>query len=302
MFQIKENKKEIKNQNGIKIYINEDYYSDSFGSQWNKFSKTQIDNDQNSHSFERFFNETGLNKDDFTNKNILEVGSGAGRFTDIILKHTKANVYSIDSSNAVFANLNNNKEYIGGRLNLYKASVYDIPFEHNQFDIVICFGVIQHTPDIKKTIQCLCNQVKKNGLIVVDFYPYNGFWTLINAKYIIRPFTKRLSVDTLFNFYKSKISHLIDLYFFLKKFNLGILNRFIPIADISNTIPQNISRDLLEEMVLLDTIDMLSPKYDMPQKISKIKNLISKENFKINFAGKIYYNTFTSSVVRGQKN
>ena len=44
--------------------------------------------------------------------------------TDIILKHTKANVYSIDSSNAVFANLNNNKEYIGGRLNLYKASVW----------------------------------------------------------------------------------------------------------------------------------------------------------------------------------
>ena len=94
MLQIKENKKEIKNQNGIKIYINEDYYSDSFGSQWNKFSKTQIDNDQNSHSFERFFNETGLNKDDFTNKNILEVGSGAGRFTDIILKHTKANELS----------------------------------------------------------------------------------------------------------------------------------------------------------------------------------------------------------------
>ena len=28
MLQIKENKKEIKNQNGIKIYINEDYYSD----------------------------------------------------------------------------------------------------------------------------------------------------------------------------------------------------------------------------------------------------------------------------------
>ena len=78
-------------------------------------------------------------------------------------------------------------------------------------------------------------------------------------------------MDTLFNFYKSKISHFIDLYYFFKKFNLGILNRFLPIADISNTIPQNISRDLLEEMVLLDTIDMLSPKYDMPQKISKIK-------------------------------
>ena len=51
------------------------------GSQWNKFSKTQIDNDQNS-IFERFLMKLS-NKDDFTNKNILEVGSGA-RFTDII--------------------------------------------------------------------------------------------------------------------------------------------------------------------------------------------------------------------------
>ena len=163
MKSIKEYKKPINIINDINIFIKEDYYTDSFGDQWNKFSQTQIDNNFNSHSYERFFNETGLSKKDFLNKNILEIGSGAGRFTNIMLDHTEGNIYSVDSSNSVFANYKNNKKYINDRLYLYKSSIYDLPFEKNQFDIVICFGVLQHTPDIKKSIKCLCDQVKKMG-------------------------------------------------------------------------------------------------------------------------------------------
>ena len=51
----------------------------------------------------RFFNETDFTKEDLDNKNILEVGSGAGRFTNIIMKYSNANLYSIDSSTAVYA-------------------------------------------------------------------------------------------------------------------------------------------------------------------------------------------------------
>ena len=55
-------------------------------------------------------------------------------------------------------------------------------------------------------------------------------------------------------------------------------------------------------MVLLDTIDMLSPKYDKPQKLNKIKKLIQNQNFNITFAGKIKYDHYSSTVVRGIKN
>ena len=189
-----------------------------------------------------------MSSKDFENKNILEIGSGAGRFTNIILLHTNANVYSIDSSDAVLANYDNNHSISQGRLNLYKASIYDLPFETNQFDIVICLGVLQHTPDPVKTIKCLCEQVKKNGIIIVDFYPYNGFWTLISAKYFLRPITSRLSVNYLFSFFQKKIPQLIKLYFFLKKNNLGVFTRFLPIADISNTIPKNVDKSLFEEI------------------------------------------------------
>ena len=33
----------------------------------------------------------------------------------------------------------------------------------------------------------LIKKTKKGGSIVVDFYPYNGFWTKIDAKYLLRP-------------------------------------------------------------------------------------------------------------------
>ena len=51
------------------------------------------------------------------NKTILEVGSGAGRFTNIILKYTDAIVYSVDSSSSVEVNFDNNKKkYVNKRL------------------------------------------------------------------------------------------------------------------------------------------------------------------------------------------
>lgn len=302
MQKIIEKKLPFRVEKNIKFFIKSDHYSDTFGKQWNRFSYTQIDNSGNNHSYTRFFRETGMNSEDFDKKNILEIGSGAGRFTNIILIHTNAFVYSVDSSDAVFANYENNQNISNGRLNLYKASIYDLPFERNQFDIVICLGVLQHTPDPVNTIKCLCEQVKKNGKIIVDFYPYNGFWTLISAKYFLRPLTSRLSVNYLFNFYKEKIPKLIKLYYFFKKNKLGVLTRFLPIADISNTIPENLEKSLFEEMVLLDTIDMLSPKYDKPQKLNKIKKLIQNQNFNITFAGKIKYDPYSSTVVRGIKN
>ena len=294
-------KKPLKIYKNIHFFQNDDYYTDSFGLQWNEFTKTQIDNINHSNSYDRFFNETGLKNTQFKNKKVLEVGSGAGRFTNVLMKHTSAEVHSVDSSDSVFANLKNNIEYNKKRLNIYKATVYDLPFVEGQFDIVICFGVIQHTPNIKKTIDNLCKQVKPSGLIIVDFYPYNGFWTLISAKYILRPITKRLKYETVKSFYKKHIKKLIKIYYFFEKYKLNIFKRFIPIVDISNTIPKNINQKLLEEMVLLDTIDIYTPKYDQPQKVKKIKSMIESNNFNILFAGKINYLNFTSTVVRGKK-
>ena len=54
-------------------------------------------------------------------------------------------------------------------------------------------GVLQHTPDFEASVKALIKKAKPGGEIVVDFYPVNGWWTKLNAKYLLRPFIKRLS-------------------------------------------------------------------------------------------------------------
>ena len=77
----------------------------------------------------------------------MEAGSGAGRFTEVLLQ-TGAEVFSFDYSNAVEANLSNNGEKLN--LHLFQGDILNIPFPEEYFDKVICLGVLQHTPDPEK--------------------------------------------------------------------------------------------------------------------------------------------------------
>lgn len=290
--------------NGVLRFVQEENYAGNFGFQWNKFQTTQIDREVkgNELSKERFFTETNWDKEDLTNKNVLEAGSGAGRFTRVVLDFTKSNLYSFDYSDAVSANYRNNGHY-GNRLQLFQASIYDIPFPDNTFDKVFCFGVLQHTPDFKRSIKSLVDKTAPGGELIVDFYPINGWWTKLNAKYILRPFTKKLSHDSLLHLIEKNTSWLMKAYFFFDKIKVGkLLNRFLPLCDIRGTLPQNLSKKKLREWVILDTFDMFSPEHDHPQKLSTVINWFKEFDMEVTFAGVLTYgNNFKVTVVKGKK-
>ncbi len=289
---------------GVVRLVKEANYTNNFGFQWNKFTKTQIDRELNnlSLSSDRFFAETLWNKEDLSGKDILEVGSGAGRFTQIVLEKTKADLYSIDYSDAVTANYKNNGHF-GERLKLFQANIYEMPFPDNSFDKVFCFGVLQHTPDFKRSIKCLIDKVKPGGEVVVDFYPINGWWTKINAKYLLRPFTKKMEHARLLKRVEKNAGWLINLYFFFDKIRIGkIVNRFLPICDINATLPRNLSKNELEEWVILDTFDMFSPEYDHPQRISTVRKWFEEFGMDVTFNGFITYEVNKKvAVVKGIK-
>jgi SAM-dependent methyltransferase len=246
-------------------------YAESFGFQWNKFAKTQVDRFQKTsrQSQERFFKVTCWNEIDLTGQNVLEVGSGAGRFSQIVLQYTNANLFSVDYSNAVEANFANNGPH--PRLKLFQASIYELPFFPQQFDKVFCFGVLQHTPDFKKSISCLVDMVRPGGELVIDFYPVKGWYTKIHSKYILRPITRKMSPQKLLSLIDRNIDVMISAYQFFDKLRVGkIVNRFLPICDIKNTLPAQLSPAELREWAILDTFDMLSPTHDHPQRLNKV--------------------------------
>jgi len=287
---------------GAYRFVQGENYTDSFGFQWNKFTKTQLDRSalNSNQSYERFFLVTGWDKEDLTGKNVLEVGSGAGRFTQVVLSKTKANLFSVDYSNAVEANFKNNGQ--NERLHLFQASIYQLPFTPHQFDKVFCFGVLQHTPDFKASIKCLVEMVKPGGELVVDFYTINGWYTKIHSKYLLRPITRKMSHEKLLSYIERNVDKLISIYRLFERWGVGkLFNRFLPICDITNTLPPNLDSKSLREWVILDTFDMFSPAHDQPQKLSTVQNWFQESGMKEVKGYKVTHHNNQITVVRGIK-
>lgn len=278
-------------------------YTENFGVQWSKFDRTQLDREEDGHnlSSKRFFAETRWDKDDLSGKNVLEVGSGAGRFSKVLLQHTNATLYSVDYSDAVTVNFRNNSPIAPDRFHLFQASLYELPFPDSSFDKVFCMGVLQHTPDFDASVKNLINKAKPSAEIVVDFYPIKGWWTKVSAKYILRPFTKRLSHERLMSLINSNIDWLIKAERILYVLGLGVLARFLPVVDIHRTFPKYLSESEKREWAVLDTFDMFSPEFDNPQRIEDVEDMFRRHGADVTFAGFEYFEGFSAAVVRGIK-
>lgn len=289
--------------NGVYRFVGASNYAENFGFQWNKFTRTQLDSVGNvTLSRDRFFAATEWADEDLRGANILEVGSGAGRFTQVVLEHTPATLYSVDYSNAVEANFRNNGHY-GDRLKLFQASIYELPFAPGSFDKVFCFGVLQHTPDFEASIAALIRQARPGGEIVVDFYPIKGWWTKINAKYLLRPFTKRMRHDRLLRLIEWNVDWLIATHFLMHRIGLGVLTRFLPVCNVKDSFPKTLSKSELREWTILDTFDQYSPEHDDPQRITDVAKMFECHGATVSFAGfQPIGEGRSAAVVRGMRN
>jgi len=274
-------------------------YTENFGVQWNKFDKTQLDREIGglNLSRRRFFEETHWDKEDLTGQCILEVGSGAGRFSKVVLEHTKAILYSIDYSDAVAANFKNNSQIAPDRFHLFQANVYEMPFPDNSFDKVFCFGVLQHTPDFEASVKALISKAKPGCEIAVDFYPINGWWTKISAKYILRPITKKMPHKLLFRLIEKNIDWLISVHYIFHRIGLGFMTRFLPLCNVKESVPKSLTKAEIREWAILDTFDQYSPEHDHPQRITDVAKMFERHGAQVTFSG--FENL--SAVVRGVK-
>ncbi len=285
---------------GIPRICDPDNYTRNFGLQWNTFALTQLDRRESGLelSAERFFKETEWAADNLAGKDVLEVGSGAGRFSRVVLEKTDAFLWSVDYSSAIEANLRNNGAIAGGRLKLFQASITELPFPDGSFDKVFCLGVLQHTPDFEASVRSLIAMARPGGEIVVDFYPIRGWWTKLNAKYMLRPFTRRLPHDRLLRLIDRNIDWLMAAYRALVRWRLGALTRFLPIADLRYIHPKGLTPDQAREWAVLDTFDMFSPAFDNPQRVERVADMFGRCGAQITFAGYVDAAGAQAAVVR----
>jgi hypothetical protein len=151
-------------------------------------------------------------------------------------------------------------------------------------------------------VQSLVEMAKPGAEVIVDFYPVTGWWTKLHAKYLLRPYSKKMSHEKLYQKIDQNMDRLIKTYRFFSKIGLGkILNRFLPICDIDGTLPKGLPYDQLRELCVLDTFDMYSPQYDQPQKIKNVVKWFEEHGMKDVWGGFIYYENCRAAVVKGIK-
>lgn len=242
-------------------------YSENFGEQWNRFRRTQIDKfNGTTLSHERFYSGTGWSPAELKGARILEVGCGAGRFTQIMLD-AGAQVYSLDLSTAVDACFANN----GPRENLclVQADMYRIPFRRHSFDKVFCYGVLQHTPDPRGSFMSLVPFLKPGGDLAIDVYLKGWALEPYKSKYLYRPLTTRMPRELLFRCLRWYIPKWLPMDTLIKRLPLvgRLLGMVIPCWNY-RYLP--LSRQQRVEWGILDTFDALAPLYDQPQTLESV--------------------------------
>lgn len=277
-------------------------YTASFGEQWNKFDRTQLDGlgIDGEVSAERFFAESGWCPEDLRGLDVLEVGSGAGRFSRVVLSRTEAHLHSVDFSTAVEANLKNNGAIAPERFRLAQASIYDLPFPDSAFDRTFCFGVLQHTPDFAASVGALVRKTKPGGRIAVDFYPIRGWWTKLHAKYLLRPFTKRIKRARLLGLIDYNIDWMTKMAEAMNRSGLHALTRFLPMVDLK-TLPAQMTPAQKREWAVLDTLDMFSPEFDNPQRLEEVVHMFEASGARVDMAKFVAFGTGQAAVVRATR-
>jgi SAM-dependent methyltransferase len=192
---------------------------------------------------------------------VLEVGCGAGRFTEVLLSFPQLRVTSLDLSSAVEANRLSFP--IDERHRVVQADIEYPPFARGEyFDFVVCLGVIQHTPSPERTIERLLSLVRPGGALVFDHYrPEWRRLTKVTAL-ALRPLVKRLPQSQRIPFCEHLVRVFIPLHRAVRNIPWAqyARSRISPITTYYHVYPM-LREDLQREWAVLDTHDGLADWY-----------------------------------------
>ena len=231
-------------------FVDPNNYAESFGFQWQRYSRTQLDDGTRHDSEVLFRMKTGFRPEDLKGKLVLDVGCGTGRFAEVATRWG-AYVVGIDLSAAaeVAARNLNDRDFVA-----FQADVFHLPFALESFDYIYSIGVLHHTPNCEEAVKVLPQYLKPGASLAVWLYSAYGNWYRFSDLY--RKFTSRMSPTSLHRVLKVAVPFFYNLDRGLRK--IPLLGR--PAAGVIHyAFPVN--RQSTAEARVLDTFDWYSPKY-----------------------------------------
>jgi 2-polyprenyl-3-methyl-5-hydroxy-6-metoxy-1,4-benzoquinol methylase len=231
-------------RDGIPRFVKDDQYTRSFSIEWKRHATTQFDSHNNwSASEDKLQRLFPFPLESLRGKLVLDAGVGSGRLSEVLLKHG-ARVVGVDLSYAVEtaqANLAHYPEHA-----FAQADILSLPLKEAVFDVVMCVGVLHHTPDPRRAFMEIAKRVKPGGTIAVNLYAAYNRSFVMSTKFF-RSIAKRLPREALW--YGSYAA--IPLKYLYKLPVLGGIGRnVLPIGDGPSW-----------RWVHLDTFDWYSPHH-----------------------------------------
>ena len=235
--------------NGVVRFVDKQHYAGSFGFQWLKHDRTQLDSETSRRSEADFIRRTGLNKEDLAGKLVLDVGCGMGRYAEVASRWG-ARVIGIDLSQAVEAAARN----LADRdVTIFQADVFALPFALESFDYIYSLGVLHHTPSCENAFRGLPKYLKPGGGIAI--WLYSGYHKWYRMSDVYRTVTRRMS---------PKLLHSIC-YLSIPLYGIHRALRVIPLVGrpasgmLAYAFPMSFNKD--PQWRVLDTFDWYSPWY-----------------------------------------
>lgn len=247
---------------------------ENFAIQWKRYADVQLDSrNGTTQTRDRLLLQSGLAPGDFSGKTVLEVGCGAGRFTEVLLGFG-ARMLSMDYSAAVEANAATHAAAAArGELALAQADVFALPAARGAFDLVVGYGMLQHTGDPDRALSSLWERVRPGGLLLVDRYQMS--WRHVEPlKYLIRPIVLRMEPGRALALAEAVCRLLVPAQRALlrrlrgggpRKLLRALVNRSPnSVYPINLEAEGLLDRDTAFRWSVLDTFDMWAPLYDDP--------------------------------------
>lgn len=243
----------------IPRFVPADNYARSFGLEWTRHARTQLDKFNGTSITRDRFRQTTRWPDRLDGQRILEAGCGAGRFTEIALS-TGGELISFDLSEAVDACLDNHG--LIPSWHLFQGDLYRLPLGDALFDRVFCFGVLQHCPDPVAAFEALLPPLRPGGELAIDVYEKTGK-VYLTPRFWLRLVTTPMPPEVSYAWVQRAVPRLLPLKTGLQRRVPGVgryLAAMVPVISYDGVLP--LSDSQLVEWAILDTFDMLSPRYE----------------------------------------
>jgi SAM-dependent methyltransferase len=255
---------------GVPRFASSESYAAGFGLQWTAHATTQLDSATGTRISRARLERCVGGLEAVAGRAVLEVGCGAGRFTEVLLE-AGARVFACDLSRAVEANHANFR----GRPGYFvcQADLMRLPVALGSFDVVVALGVLQHTPRPEAAVRALVSALRPGGLLALDHYarpPGAGLaWRIAAAlkpRALLRHLALALPPRVAQRAAAGLTRALLPLHRRMWRRGpvvdrlRGVLRRVSPVIDHYDRLPE-LSPDQLVEWAALDTHDALTDRY-----------------------------------------